>query len=90
MGLPAIGRDHDWVPDLAKLGAKAGPKRGKLLAITDSYFVFNQPFFELQFEKVDRRYVTRGVRDILLTTGLLDAEKPDVVLLQTLERYWTM
>ena len=58
MGLPAIGRDHDWVPDFAKLGARAGPKRGKLLAITDSYLVFDQPFFELQFEKVDRRYVT--------------------------------
>jgi len=90
MGLPAIGRDHDWVPDYGKLGAAAGPRRGKLLAITDSYFVFDQPFFELQFETVDRRYVTRGVRDILLTPGLLDTAKPDVVILQTLERYWTM
>jgi hypothetical protein len=46
--------------------------------------------FELQFEKANRRYVTRGVRDILLTPGLLDTEKPDIVILQTLERCWTL
>jgi hypothetical protein len=89
MGLPAFGGDQDWVPIFASLAVHAGPKRGKLLVIADSFFEFDQPFFEMQFEHVTMRLVTRGSRELLLKSGLLDTEKPDVVIVQTVERFWT-
>jgi hypothetical protein len=90
MGLPAIGGDHDWLPVLSDLAAHAGVKRGRILIIADSFFQFIEPFVEMQFESVTSRYVTRGTREALLAPGLLDAEKPDVVILESVERYWTM
>ena len=46
--------------------------------------------FAMQFERVTSHYVTRGTREALLAPGLLDTEKPDVVILASVERYWTM
>jgi alginate O-acetyltransferase complex protein AlgJ len=89
MGLPAIGGDRDWLLVPERLAALAGPKRGKLLLVADSFGQALQMFFELQFEQVSKRYVTRGTRKTV-TAPLLDAEKPDVVILESAERYWTM
>ncbi|MBN2574141.1 MAG: hypothetical protein JXP73_06215 [Deltaproteobacteria bacterium] len=89
MGLPAIGGDRDELPTRDSLDALVGSKRGKLLLVADSFGEALQIFFDLQFQQVSTRRVTRGACEAL-TPALLDAEKPDVVILQSAERYWTM
>ena len=89
MGLPAIGGDRNRLPTRESLAALAGNKHGKLLLIADSFGEALQIFFELQFQHVSKHHVTRGTREAL-TPALLDAEQPDVVVLQSAERYWTM
>jgi alginate O-acetyltransferase complex protein AlgJ len=89
MGLPTVGGDLDWVPAAGSLPA-ARPKHGKLLLIADSFFDLIAPFLEPEFEQVSRQYVTRGTRQAILKPGLLEKEKPDVVILESVERYWTM
>ena len=90
MGVPAIGGDRDWLPVVESPPGTVRPKHGKLLVITDSFFELVQPFFALQFEQIKKLYRTRDARRTLLTTQLLDTEKPDVVMLASVERYWTM
>lgn len=90
MGLPALGGDRDWHVAATNLPAVARPKRGKLLLIADSFFEMVGPFIEPAFEQVTKHYVTRGTRQAVLAPGLLEKEKPDVVILESVERYWTM
>jgi alginate O-acetyltransferase complex protein AlgJ len=87
MGVPPVGGDPDWQPDLSS--RPAVEKRGKLLLIADSFFELVLPFLETQFAEVKKLYVTQLTRTTL-TAALLDAEKPDVVILESVERYWTM
>lgn len=89
MGVPGLAGDPDWQPTPASYAALAGPKQGKLLVIFDSFFPAIEYYLGLQFETVKKFYVTHGMREALLIPGLLDAEKPDVVLLQSVERFWT-
>jgi alginate O-acetyltransferase complex protein AlgJ len=89
MGVPALGGDRDWLPGFADIAASAGPKRGKLLVLGDSFFELVQPFLAMQFETVKKTYLTRTIRTHI-SNALLNAEKPDVVIIQSLERYWTM
>ena len=58
--------------------------------VGDSFYELLESFFALEFEQVTKRHVTRGTREELFKPGLLDAEKPDVVVLESVERYWTM
>ena len=68
----------------------AGPKQGKLLVIADSFFEALQPYFQLQFESVKWiRHETAAKRVGLVDPAWLDAERPDVVILESVERYWT-
>ncbi len=90
MGLPGIGGDLDWLPSPTSLAAMAGPKRGRLLVIADSFFDFVQPFFDLQFEHITKLALSHEARTAVLVPGFLDIEKPDVVIIQSVERYWTM
>jgi hypothetical protein len=90
MGLPAIGGDRDWTPSAASLAAAPKPKRGKLLLIADSFFDLVLPFLDSEFEHVTKKYVTKGTREAALAPGLIEKEKPDVVILESVERYWTM
>ncbi len=85
MGIPAIGGDLDWQPKFPE----AGPKHGKLLVVGDSFFTFLAPFFERQFAEVKLIRASVPART-LLTPELLDAEKPDTVILESVERLWTM
>jgi len=90
MGVPALGGDPNWLPVAASFAALARPKRGKLLLIADSFFGALQPYFELQFETVKKIHrATYGMKGELVAPGWLDAEKPDVVILESVERYWT-
>jgi hypothetical protein len=90
MGLPAMGGDRDLVHVPASLAPYAPPRRGKLLLIHDSFFAGTLPYFEMQFEKVTHiRRETRAVRGVLVEPERLAAEKPDVVVLESVERYWT-
>jgi hypothetical protein len=91
MGLPALGGDRDSRPVLASIAGLAGPRRGKLLIVGDSFFASLPAVFELQFETVKRvDNAVCAVSGDMIPTGLLDAEKPDVVIIESLERYWTM
>jgi alginate O-acetyltransferase complex protein AlgJ len=85
MGIPAIGGDLDWQPKFPE----TGPKHGKLLVVGDSFFTFLAPFLERQFAEVKLIRASMRVRT-LLTPELLDAEKPDAVILESVERFWTM
>jgi hypothetical protein len=90
MGLPPIGGDRDVLPRLEELPALVGAKHGKLLVIGDSFFELVLPFFAPQFDEVQKQYVSRGVRKALLAPGLLEAERPDVVIVASVERFWTL
>lgn len=89
MGVPDLGGDRDWRPDLPALSAQAGPKRGKLLVMGDSFFEYVGAYFDMQFLQVKRIYAGWSKRQ-RLTAALLDSEKPDIVILQSVERYWTV
>ena len=66
-----------------------GSRRGKLLVLSDSFFESIQPYFEYEFAVVKIRRTGRSAQEDLITQGLLDAEKPDALLLEAVERYWT-
>lgn len=89
MGLPAIGGDRSLVPVESELQAAARKKRDRLLVIGDSFYTLIAPFMDRQFEQVKRHTVTRCVREAVLDAPLIEAEKPDVVILESLERCWT-
>ena len=90
MGLPSWSGDVDWLPDFEGMVPLAGPKQGKLLVIADSFFEALQPYFQLQFESVKWiRHETAAKRVGLVDPAWLDAERPDVVILESVERYWT-
>ena len=65
-----------------------GSRRGKLLVLSDSFFEGIQPYFEYEFAVVKIRRTGRSAQEDLITQGLLDAEKPDALLLEAVERYW--
>jgi hypothetical protein len=91
MGLPAIGGDPVPVPDVSSIAAHAPPRRGKLLLIADSFFGGLLPYFEMQFEKVKHVHrETSAVRGVLVEPSRSTAERFDVVILESVERYWTM
>jgi hypothetical protein len=89
MGVPAFGGDRDVVPLLDKLPALGRPRRGKLLAFTDSFSDLMLPFFEVDFAETRKLRGVHSARDRLLTPQLLAQERPDVIILCTVERYWT-
>jgi hypothetical protein len=89
MGVPAIGGDRSWLPDFPGLAAQAGPKRGKLLVVGDSFFEYVGPYFDMQFLQVKRIYMGWHKPQRLMS-ALLDSEKPDVVILESVERYWSV
>jgi hypothetical protein len=89
MGVPALGGDRDVVPLLDKLPALGRPRRGKLLAFMDSFFSVLLPFFETDFAQTTKIHGAHGAREILLTPALLAQEKPDVIIVCAVERYWT-
>lgn len=89
MGVPPIGGDRDWQPDIALSALQAAPKRGKLLLVHDSFFASLKVLFEIHFAEVKAMHRLLPARAVV-TGALLDAEKPDVVILESAERYWTM
>ena len=89
MGVPPIGGDRDWQPVIAPSVLQAVPKRGKLLLVFDSFFASVRVLLENHFDQVTAIPRTRRARAVI-TGELLDAEKPDVVIIESVERYWTM
>jgi alginate O-acetyltransferase complex protein AlgJ len=90
MGVPGVSGDQNWLPTPASYAALTGTKRGKLLVIGDSFFEAIQLFMAKQFESVRSIYVSRGPLEALQRPGLLEAERPDVVIVQSAERFWTL
>lgn len=91
MGLPLASGDEDWIPVMESILPLAGPKRGKLLVVADSFFASLQPFFALQFESVKWiPHLNCAKRVGVVDPAWLDKERPDVVILESVERWWTM
>jgi hypothetical protein len=89
LGVPSFPRESAWAAVLPQSSAFAGRKRGKLLVIHDSFFDALKPFFEFEFQEVK---AIRGIQmssGVLLTQELITAEKPDLVLIESVERIWT-
>jgi hypothetical protein len=85
LGLPALGGEGELLATVPP----AGERRGKLLVLGDSFFDGLQPYFELTFAVVKKINGARSAAGPLLSQELLDSEKPDVVLIESVERYWT-
>ncbi|HEX7598085.1 MAG TPA: hypothetical protein VF518_07705, partial [Polyangia bacterium] len=65
-------------------------RQGKLLILGDSFSNFLLPHFERQFATVKKIHGVWPAGVFSITQEMLNAEKPDVVILESLERYWTM
>jgi hypothetical protein len=90
MGMPPLGGDLDWLPPLGDLPALVDAKHGKLLVAGDSFFELVLPFLAPQFDHVQKLYTTLGIRTALLAPGLLAKAAPDVVVVASVERFWTL
>ena len=88
-GLPVPVGEWPVIPILPTSQPPDGSRRGKLLVLSDSFFEGIQPYFEYEFAVVKIRRTGRSAQQDLITQGLLDAEKPDALLLEAVERYWT-
>ena len=67
-----------------------GHRHGKLLIYYDSYFrEFVKPYLEVEFERVRIVYGGFKASAVILTQAELDVEKPDVVIIEAAERFWT-
>lgn len=89
LGLPMAHGDHlPWVT-LPGLDAPGSKRHGKLLVLGDSFFDSMGPFFAHQFESVKKINGGRKAGSPWLSQALLDAERPDVVLVESIERHWT-
>ena len=89
LGLPTARGDQVSVMILPGLDVPGSKRRGKLLALGDSFFNSMSPFFEHQFASVKKINGARKAGAPWLSQALLDSEKPDVVLVESIERHWT-
>jgi hypothetical protein len=88
MGLTRPLQDQGWTPIVAPEAVQGKPKHGKLLVLGDSFFEAMRPFFEMQFQTVKKLNRARHPDALFFTQELLDVEKPDVVIIESVERYW--
>ena len=89
LGVPYFPYETTLEAVLPPIDTLAGRKRGKLLILHDSFFDALKPFLELEFQEVK---AIRGIQmssGFLLTQELLTAVKPDVVIIESVERIWT-
>ena len=88
-GLPSFSREPLLVPVLTS-AIPPGHRHGKLLIYYDSYFrEFVKPYLEVEFERVRIVYGGFKASAVILTQAELDVEKPDVVIIEAAERFWT-
>jgi alginate O-acetyltransferase complex protein AlgJ len=85
LGVPVFGGESELVAILPR----SGQRRGKLLVLGDSFFEPLRQYFELTFAVVKKINGARSAVGPLLSQDLLDSEKPDVILIEAVERYWT-
>jgi|GEM_PF-3967966 hypothetical protein len=87
VGLPWYPREPALAPILPK--QPSGGRRAKVLVLHDSFFIPMRPFLEFEFRGVTMIRGTYNAREIAITQELLNAEKPDVVVIEAVERVWT-
>lgn len=92
MGVPVFGGEtlfNIYVPP--SKAAFHRPRGKKLLVLSDSFFIALDPYFKFEFEEVVvLGPAPRSAKQLHITQALLDAYKPSAVLLESVERYWTM
>lgn len=89
LGLPVKAEDAIWMPILPDAAVLAEAKRGKLLILGDSFAESMRPYFEMHYAAVKRINGIRNPNRLGLSQALLDAEKPDALVIEAAERYWT-
>jgi hypothetical protein len=90
MGLPALGGDLNWLPAVHKLALLGRPKRGKLVVVGDSCFEPVTLFFAPDFAEVKNvKPAFRVSLSSFLNPAFLAQERPDVILIESVERHWT-
>jgi len=89
LGLPTNHGDDLPLPILPGLDALGSKRHGKLLVLGDSFYYGMGPLFEHQFETVKKLSGGWKAGAPWLSQALLIAEKPDVVLVESIERHWT-
>jgi len=87
VGLPWHPREPALAPILPK--QPSGGRRGKVLVLHDSFFIPMRPFLEFEFREVKMIRGIYNAREVLLTQEMLTVEKPDVVVIEAVERVWT-
>jgi alginate O-acetyltransferase complex protein AlgJ len=90
LGLPMPVADPLWGPVVPKEVRPGKQKEGKLLVLGDSFYELMKVYFAPHFETVKSISVKGNYKKYVFTQALLDAEKPDVVIMESVERYWTM
>jgi hypothetical protein len=89
-GFPSFSQEPFLAPILPTPDVPRGRRRGKLLVFHDSYFrEFLQRYFEFEFAEVKVTYGAHKPTGVFLTQAELSAEKPDVVVIESAERFWT-
>jgi len=91
MGLPVRRGESLYKLILPGRAAFGRPRGKKLLVLSDSFSIALDPYFRFEFEEVVVvASIKRGARQMHVTQELLDTHKPSAVLLESVERYWTM
>jgi alginate O-acetyltransferase complex protein AlgJ len=91
MGIPVFGGETLYDVFMPAKPAFHRPRGKKLLVLSDSFFIALDPYFKFEFDQVVVLGPSaRSARQIHITQELLDAYKPSAVLLESVERYWTM
>ena len=89
-GLPAFSREPLLAPILPVPDLPHGRRHGKLLVLYDSFFrEFVRRYLEFEFSEVKVVYGAYKATGTLITQAELNAEKPDVVMIESAERFWT-
>jgi alginate O-acetyltransferase complex protein AlgJ len=88
-GVPRFSRELLLMPVLSA-PLPPGHKHGKLLIYYDSYFrEFLKRYLEAEFEQVKIYYCSHRASASIVTQAAIDAEKPDMIIIEASERYWT-
>jgi hypothetical protein len=90
LGLPRYPQEPQLAPILPAPDVPPGRRRGKVLVLHDSFFFALRPYFEFEFAEAKMVRGVQASRGVLVTQEMLTAEKPDVVVIESVERIWTL
>jgi hypothetical protein len=90
MGLPLFGGEVVFNRKLPPNGSLGRPRGKKAFVLADSFIEAIKPYLEFEYDEVESINGARSATQMHISQELLDAHKPDLVLIEAVERYWTM